>query len=630
MKFRISAAFAGLFLTLGIFSARAQTLFEKVYGGSYTETANSVISTSDGGYLLAGNTYSYGASTPANCNMYLVKTDGAGAQEWQKNFGGAGDDKAYKAIEVPNGYVICGDGINPGTGNYDIFVVKTDLSGNTVWSHYFDGGINSTDLAIDALALGGGNILIAGASDTSGTSFDALLMKISASGSLIWQHHLGGAGVQLGKGVRKTADGGFLLCGASNTAGVYYDMYAAKTDSNGHEIWHHTYGGAFSDYAEDVVQLADGSYMLAGSEHNYNDSSQAYMLHLNSAGTLLWSRQVGRRMGDEVYSIDQHPGGFVLTGYTQSEWKGSQVLLIKTDNNGDTLLTKEYGGDFDDAGNWILSRPSGYVMAGISGGFGLPEQQMYLISTDTLGNIPCPAHPTFGLNPTPACAGSLIQLVNNTVSSVPVIWKINGTTVSSLPSPYHTFSAAGNYTVTLHTCAADHDSTLVIQPKPGAAFTFVANDTNVQFTMNAGVNPTHYFWDFGDGSNEDSTHLNPLHAYAHLGQYWITLSTENASGCDSTLIIQINIVPNGIEPGASRADAWMVQNPARQELRAWFAGTAQRTLRLCDLSGRVLLQQTFDDPSTTADISAYPDGLYLVQVQQQGENTVSRKLLIQH
>lgn len=610
----------------------AQSTFEKLYGGTSSENAQSVWATSDGGYILGGSTYSFGTGAPAQGNFYMVKTDLNGVQQWQKFYGFAGNDIGGKAFELPGGgYVMAGSAVNPGTGGYDIYVIKTDAAGTQIWANFYDGGISSTDVCYDAIPLSGGGIMIAGASDTTGTNFDAFLLKINAAGTAVWKKHYGTIYAEVANAVKRTADNGLIFCGYSNPTGFgVYDMYVVKTDSSGNTQWQHDYGGAYSDFGEDIIQLADGSYTLVGNIHNYVDSSQAFMIHLNAVGTQQWIKNIGRTIGDEVYSVAKIAGGYVCNGYTQSSALQGEVLLMKTNNGGDTVYTKLYGSANDDVGSSIVAQANAYLLAGTTVGFGNSNGQMYLIKADTLGNIPCPAAAIFTTLPTSICEDNLVTFVNTTVSSVPFIWKINGVTFANGINAFHQFDTAGNYQIDLNCCSTQHLDTIIVNAKPATNFSFTNNGTAVSFTMASGLNPQTFSWNFGDGTANNTTQQNPSHTYANLGSYWITLSVTNTSGCDSTFISQIHLIPGGIDELNSAIAITVFPNPVTDELNITFLKEGKYNVKMFNGIG----VEVFANENATSNLqlatSNLSSGFYFLSIENNAGQKVMKKVMVQH
>jgi len=166
----------------------SQTSFQKVFGGPNGETASGIVQTSDGGYIIAGSTWSYGSGAG---DFYLIKTDFLGQYQWMKTYGTASDERATCVNKTSDGgYVMCGSTDN-GTGNLDIYAVKTDASGNLQWSNTF-GGAN-TELAFSIQELANGNYILTGYTNTyTNGGNDVYLLNLTSVGALSWSKNYGG------------------------------------------------------------------------------------------------------------------------------------------------------------------------------------------------------------------------------------------------------------------------------------------------------------------------------------------------------------------------------------------------------------------------------------------------------
>jgi len=178
--------------------------------------------TTDGGYVLLGYSNSFGGS-----NVYLVKTNSNGNLLWSKIYGGRTSNSSGFALEQTNdgGYIITG------ITNFDVYLIKTDSIGSTQWSKSYIGLTNDYGESVKQTTDGG--YIICGYTDSYGAGgTDALLIKTNATGDTIWTKVYGGTGDDRGLSVRQTTDGGYVLFGASD-APVNGAFYLIKTDANG-------------------------------------------------------------------------------------------------------------------------------------------------------------------------------------------------------------------------------------------------------------------------------------------------------------------------------------------------------------------------------------------------------------
>lgn len=252
------------------------------YGeGSSNDEAETVIQTTDGGFLIAGVTYSYGAG---NGDMFLVKTDADGDQEWAKTYGGTDLDEANCVIGTSDGgYAVAGYTYSYGAGGRDIYLVKTNSQGDQVWANTFGG--TGLDQANSIARTSDGGVVLAGSFDLAGAgNGDMYLVKTNSYGNQVWAKTYGGNGTDEAFSVVRTI-GGFALAGITHSYGSgNSDMYLVKTDANGHQIWAKTYGGTFEEGADSVIAVA-GGYTLAGFTTSYGAGMfDIYSVHTDSEG----------------------------------------------------------------------------------------------------------------------------------------------------------------------------------------------------------------------------------------------------------------------------------------------------------------------------------------------------------
>jgi len=312
----------------------APTSWWKFYGGSNNDECRSVQQTADGGYIMAGNTTSFGGD-----DVYLIKTDSSGDALWTRTYGGTEPDAGYSVQQTADGgYVIAGYTESFGAGNGDFYLIKTNASGDTLWTRTYGGTEHDEGCAVQLTADGG--YIIAGRTYSLGASDDVFLIKTNASGDTLWTRTYGGTSHDLSYSVQRTADSGYIITGLANCRGEEDgDVYLVKTNASGDTLWTRTYGGTKHDWGVSVQQTADGGYIVAGSTFSFG------------AGN-------------------------------------SDIYLVKTDASGDTLWTGVHGGKPFDYGCSVLQTADGaYIVAGTTGSFGAGYWDAFLMKTDSLGNV---------------------------------------------------------------------------------------------------------------------------------------------------------------------------------------------------------------------------------------------------
>jgi len=364
-------------------------VFQKTFGEAGNEKANSIQQTLDGGFIITGVT----DNLAPTADVYLLKTDANGDTLWTKTFGGDTTDVGWAVQQTADGgYIITGYTNSFGAGDYDVYLLKTDTAGNVQWTKTFGGACcfesgysvqQTTDLGY----------IIAGSTKSFGAAGpgNVYLIKTDAVGDTLWTRTFGGTSFDPGFSVQQTIDGGYIIGGFTCSFGTGCDTYLIKTDANGDTLWTKIYGGINGETGNSVQQTtSDSGYIFVGSTNTFGQGFEdVYLIKTDANGNKLWTRTFGGDSADFGNSVKQTlDGGYIIAGSTNSFGAGGRdVYLIKTDSNGDTLWTKTFGGGGIDIGNsvWETS-DSGFVIAGETWSFGAGGQDVYLIKVDANGN----------------------------------------------------------------------------------------------------------------------------------------------------------------------------------------------------------------------------------------------------
>ena len=362
--------------------------WSKVYGGTGDDLAGgNNVQTSDGGYAISGYTGSLGAG---GLDVWLVKTDSIGNMVWNMTYGGPLEERCPDMIKTNDGgYVLSGYTLSFGAGNYDSFLMKVNASGTIVWNQTY-GGIGS-DQVMSVFQTSDGGYALTGSTNSSGAgNLDFWLVKTDAAGTMQWNRTYGGTGADNGNVVIQNSDGGYSLFGRTASFGAgSNDAWLVKTDSAGTMQWNKTYGGSAGESGNSMVQTSDGGYALFVVTASFGAGGQdAWLVKTDSAGTMQWNKTYGGP-GTEtaIYLIQTLDGGYALTGGTSSFGNGGlDLYIIKTDASGNQIWQKTYGGIANDDGySMIQTIDGGYAIVGgtRSFGFGSPTNlDWYLIKVD--------------------------------------------------------------------------------------------------------------------------------------------------------------------------------------------------------------------------------------------------------
>ena len=303
-------------------------------------------------------------------------------------FGGTKADRATDMIVLEDGsYVVAGVTRSFGAGEQDMCLLKVDPQGNQVWLHTY--GSPRDDDAAALIALPDGGFALAGDSQTERGDRDARLIRTDASGNEIWSQSYGGLTDETIQTVALTAGGGFLLAGGVVTEAGVQNMLVITTDTLGRPILQNMYGGAGFDLIHAAITFNDGSAVLAGETSSEGAGGRdMYLFKLDPEGEPLWSRTFGGAQNELANALAVTvDGGFVLAGSTNSAGTGGlDMLLVCTDAQGQFLWTKTYGGfQRDSANDVMVTSDGGYLLAGVTESFGAGASDMYLVKTDPDG-----------------------------------------------------------------------------------------------------------------------------------------------------------------------------------------------------------------------------------------------------
>jgi hypothetical protein len=331
--------------------AQGDTLWTRTYGGPLEDEGYSVQQTADGGYVIAGRTWSFGAGAPESSNGYLIRTDAKGDTLWTRTYGGP-DYASFESVQqtTDGGYIMTG--LLKGF----VYLVKTDAKGDTLWTRRYHAGVGAEGYSVEQTT--GGGYIIAGVVFLT-TYSDIYLIKTNASGDTLWTKRFGGSRGEWGYSVEQTADGGYIVAGYTSTLGdpAYTDVYLIKTNAEGDTAWTRTYGRTDLDEGNSVRQTADGGYVVVGRTFSSRNRmlGDVYLIRTNAQGDTVWTRTYGGMHVDEGYSVIQTTdGAYSVTGRSWSFGAGQgDAWLIKVDG----VL---------DAGPIAVQSPPGVVDSGIS------------------------------------------------------------------------------------------------------------------------------------------------------------------------------------------------------------------------------------------------------------------------
>jgi hypothetical protein len=307
----------------------------KTWGGGSNDSVSDMALTSDGGVIVVGTTSSYGAGLT---DVFLLKYDSSGVLSWSKTWGGVSDDLGHTVLQsTDGGYLVGGQTANYGAGNTDAMIIKYDSSGTVSWAKTIGGAVDYEAVYGMVQTTDGGYALSCSTASYGAGQVDACIIKSDSAGNVTWMRTLGGAILDYNYNITQTADGGYLTTGVTQNYGAGgYDVFVTKYTSTGVVTWVRTWGGGGDDRtvgsSASIIKAYDGGYVISG----YTDSigagtADATLLRYDSSGTLTWNKTFGTASVEVGYGLTQaSDGGVVVIGATTGYGAGgNDVLLAK-------------------------------------------------------------------------------------------------------------------------------------------------------------------------------------------------------------------------------------------------------------------------------------------------------------
>ena len=267
--------------------AKGNIQWAKAYGGKNVVDARFFQQTSDGGYIVAGYTNSFGAG---ELDIFLIKTDAKGNIQWAKTYGGTDSDEAYFVQQTSDGgYIVAGETNSFGMGGYDIFLIKTDAKGNIQWAKTY-GGTGSEGASSIRQTADGGYIVVGYTTSFGAGKGDIFLIKTDAKGNIQWAKTYGGTDDDFAYSVQQTSDGGYIVAGYTASFGAGdWNIFLIKTDAKGNIQWAKTYGETdmLDRGIPSVQQTSDGGYILAGTTISFGaGGADIFLIKTNARGNI--------------------------------------------------------------------------------------------------------------------------------------------------------------------------------------------------------------------------------------------------------------------------------------------------------------------------------------------------------
>ncbi|MBI5541071.1 MAG: T9SS type A sorting domain-containing protein [Bacteroidia bacterium] len=364
------------------FSVMSQMYFDKTYGDENYDYGFSVIQTLDSGYIVTGRKVNISGYS----DVYLIKTNNIGDTIWTRKIGGTGDEYGLSITKASDsGYIAVGFTGSFGAGGNDVYLIKFNDNGDTLWTRTFGGPEGNAGFFISQTNDNG--YIITGSTHTNGAvDLDVYLIKIDVNGDTLWTKSYGGQSHDYGNSVIQTNDNGYIITGVTESFGSgLTDVYIIRTDENGDTLWTKTFGGTGDDSGKSVSKTSDGGFVIAGDIQTSVTDWSAFLNKIDINGNIIWTKIYS--LLDFYFNfnsvVQTNDGGFIVAGTKSHMFTGADnVYLIKTNSYGDTLWSNNYVKTYHSWGNCVAQTfDGGFVISGTA------NYDVYLIKTDANGGF---------------------------------------------------------------------------------------------------------------------------------------------------------------------------------------------------------------------------------------------------
>ena len=369
-----------------------EMIWQQNFGGTGLDQPHAITQANTGNFLIAGYSDSDDNDITSNHGQYdfwLIKIDPYGEKIWEKSYGGSEDDKCYDIISTQDGgFIMCGTSrsengdVTENYGNNDVWIVKINNVGEIEWQRNYGG--ENFDEAEKIIEIDDGYVFVGKTSSQTGDvtglhgeAEDMWIVKISTEGELIWQTTIGSFDEESGESIIELFNGMFLAVGTFDG-----DLGIAKVSSEGESVAQFSYGGSDSDHGFSIIELSSNEVLISGFTHSndgdvigFNGGTDAWIIKIDSVGTLLWSKCYGGSEFETAYNIQKSiTGSYIFSGIAESENgdvtenKGYEdIWIVQLDTLGNIESQVTYGGsDFDEVFSFLELPDSSLIIPGYS------------------------------------------------------------------------------------------------------------------------------------------------------------------------------------------------------------------------------------------------------------------------
>ncbi|PQJ76718.1 hypothetical protein [Polaribacter glomeratus] len=371
---------------LDVFINSGQVSSVKTFGGSKNDALNSIVKTTDGGYVVLGytqsNDFDSSSKSDESFDFWVMRFSSDDELLWNKTFGSSGDDRGVDIIATNDGgfallgYASTADkDVSLNAGSQDFWILKITGEGVRLWEKSF--GFLGSDKGVSLIQTSDNGYLVTGVLDVSASGGqgnskkakhaggDIWALKLAPNGNLQWSKYFGGSFTDTPFGVVETLNNEFIIAASSDSKDFNitnnkggYDFWVLKITFEGILIWEKNFGGSEIDEPRAIVATDDGNFIIVGDTRSAdidvsfnNGAADLWMIKINTNGTLIWEKTIGGTSFDVARSISKtQDNGFVIAGSSRSSNLGfinqgqNDAWILKVNSFGEIEWQKTVGG----------------------------------------------------------------------------------------------------------------------------------------------------------------------------------------------------------------------------------------------------------------------------------------------
>ena len=444
-------------------------------------------------FLLLGNNYQKGGNKE---NISVVKLNLKGDTIWTRSYGNSfGYCNANRIIRTNDGgYAIIGNGSQTDWRVRDILIIKTDNLGKVLWSKTYGGKSNEDGIALSETDAG--DLIIVGQTESYGEGGqDIYILKLNSLGDTIWTKTIGGNRYDYPSDIIKTKSSEFIITGTTSSYGQYYhddDTFLLKIDANGNVIWSKTYGGNKDESSTKVIQTKDNNYLIVGSTQSYGFGQEdIFLIKTTSEGDTIWTKTYGGSSTDVGRHVIEASKGYYILGDTRSfSVGGKDMCIFQTNELGNSVCRYKEA-------HIAISNPVWKEHSGNIGGSGCTEEITELLFTNVSikSNDMCGCIPPIAKFQVSQTDGS-ISFTDMSTWADTWLWDFGNGETSNEQNPHYFISGELNVSLTVKNQCGTHtyseiilgdgikenfqSSLIKIFPNPTKDFVFIKLDENIR------------------------------------------------------------------------------------------------------------------------------------------------------